>query len=73
MPALAHGTRSLALFSSAAGATVAAVPLPSTVESMAVIDRLPRSLRRLDQPVVTVVTQIDHVPPAALGTDENIN
>jgi protein required for attachment to host cells len=40
MPALAPGTRSLALFSSAQGATVAAVPLPSPIEPMAVIDTL---------------------------------
>ncbi len=41
MPELAHGTRSLALFSSAQGATVAAVPLPSPIEPMTVIDTLP--------------------------------
>jgi hypothetical protein len=41
MPLLPAGTRGLALFSSAQGAAFAAVPLPSTVEPMAVIDALP--------------------------------
>jgi hypothetical protein len=41
MPALAGGTRGLALFSSAQGAAFAGVPLPSTVETIAVIDPLP--------------------------------
>ncbi len=41
MPALAHGTRGLALFSSAEGAACAAVALPSAVEPMAVVDTLP--------------------------------
>jgi hypothetical protein len=40
MSAFAYGTRSLALFSSAAGATFAAVPLPSPVQSMAIVDAL---------------------------------
>jgi hypothetical protein len=41
MPALAHGTRSLAPFSSAEGAAAAAVPLPSPVGPMAVVDAMP--------------------------------
>lgn len=41
VPAFAYGTRSLALFSSAKGSAFAAVPLPSAVEPMAVIDILP--------------------------------
>jgi hypothetical protein len=41
MPALAYGTRSMALFSSAEGSAFAAVPLPSAVEPMAIIDTLP--------------------------------
>lgn len=41
MPALACGTRGLALFSSAQGAAFASVALPSAVEPMAVIDPLP--------------------------------
>ncbi len=40
MPALAHGTRGLACFSSDGGAAFAAVPLPSSVEAMAVLDTL---------------------------------
>jgi len=40
-PGLAYGTRSLALFSSAKGTAVAAVPLPSPVGPMAVIDTSP--------------------------------
>jgi hypothetical protein len=41
MPGLAYGTRSLALFSSAEGAAAAAVPLPSPVGPMAVVDTMP--------------------------------
>ena len=40
-PGFAYGTRSLAMFSSSAGADHAAVPLPSPVEPMAVMDNAP--------------------------------
>ncbi len=55
MPPLAHGTRSLALFSSAQGATVAAVPLPSPIEPLAVIDTLPWL-----EPLAGIFTPGDH-------------
>lgn len=41
MPALAHGTRSLALFSSDEGLAFASVPLPEPVEAMAVLEAVP--------------------------------
>jgi hypothetical protein len=41
MSGLAHGTRSLALFSSIAGPTCELVPLPCEVETMTVLDTIP--------------------------------
>ncbi len=55
MAPLAHGTQSLALFSSAEGAAFAAVPLPSPVEPMAVVDSSPWL-----EPLAGVVTAGDN-------------
>jgi len=41
MASFAHGTRGLAMFSSAGGSAFEAVPLPSAVEPMAVLDAAP--------------------------------
>jgi hypothetical protein len=41
MAGFAHGTRGLAMFSSAGGSAFEAVPLPSSVEPMAVLDTAP--------------------------------
>jgi Bacterial archaeo-eukaryotic release factor family 10 len=55
MPAFAYGTRSLAMFSSAEGTAFAAVPLPSPVESTAVVDTLPWL-----EPLAGIFTPGDH-------------